>query len=184
MNHPAFNLAGRRALVTGSSQGIGLGLAQRFAADGMRVVMSDIEAPALEREAAALADFLIPMLDIYPQRRASAEEMLKHPWLDRDTTQLFATEEEIFAHPELYDRRFADQSVFSRVVNEQEFDADESGDEEEDADVEYYEDEYGKQTKVFDRSFKQHYVGYADGIDLNKLDDTTNWKFDDNINDK
>ena len=50
------DLADKVAVVTGAASGIGLGLAQRFAADGMRVVMSDIEAPALEREAAALAD--------------------------------------------------------------------------------------------------------------------------------
>ena len=51
-----FDLTGKVAVVTGAASGIGLGLAQRFAADGMRVVMSDIEEPALEREAAALAE--------------------------------------------------------------------------------------------------------------------------------
>jgi NAD(P)-dependent dehydrogenase (short-subunit alcohol dehydrogenase family) len=49
------DLAGKVAVVTGAASGIGLGLAQQFAADGMRVVMSDIEEPALERASAALA---------------------------------------------------------------------------------------------------------------------------------
>src|SRR4051794_9173556 len=42
---------GRVAVVTGAASGIGLGLARRFAAEGMRVVMADVEAPALEAAA-------------------------------------------------------------------------------------------------------------------------------------
>ena len=49
------SLAGKVAVVTGAASGIGLALARRFGADGMRVVMADIEASALEREAADLA---------------------------------------------------------------------------------------------------------------------------------
>ena len=40
MSFPLFDLTGRRALVTGSSQGIGLGVAQAFAASGAKVVMT------------------------------------------------------------------------------------------------------------------------------------------------
>jgi NAD(P)-dependent dehydrogenase (short-subunit alcohol dehydrogenase family) len=42
------SLAGKVAVVTGAASGIGLALAARFAADGMKVVMADIEAPALD----------------------------------------------------------------------------------------------------------------------------------------
>lgn len=45
---------GRVAVVTGAASGIGLALAERFAAEGMKVVMADIEAPALEGAAAGL----------------------------------------------------------------------------------------------------------------------------------
>ena len=34
-----------------------------------------------EFEAQALTDFLLPMLEFYPERRASARELLRHPWL-------------------------------------------------------------------------------------------------------
>jgi len=35
----------------------------------------------IESEAEALADFLLPMLEWYPEKRATAKEMLDHPWL-------------------------------------------------------------------------------------------------------
>ena len=34
-----------------------------------------------EDEADALSDFLLPMLEWYPDRRAAAQDMLSHPWL-------------------------------------------------------------------------------------------------------
>ncbi|MEX1255288.1 MAG: SDR family NAD(P)-dependent oxidoreductase [Dehalococcoidia bacterium] len=39
---------GKVAVVTGGASGIGLGLATRFAEEGMKVVLADVEAPALE----------------------------------------------------------------------------------------------------------------------------------------
>ena len=34
-----------------------------------------------EKEAQALTDFMLPMLEYYPEKRASARELLRHPWL-------------------------------------------------------------------------------------------------------
>jgi len=39
---------GKVAVVTGAASGIGRGLAERFAQEGMRVVLADVEAPALD----------------------------------------------------------------------------------------------------------------------------------------
>lgn len=47
-------LAGRVAVVTGAASGIGRALAERFAAEGMRVLLADIEREALDRTAAEL----------------------------------------------------------------------------------------------------------------------------------
>jgi serine/threonine-protein kinase SRPK3 len=37
-----------------------------------------------EEEADALSDFLVPMLEWYPEKRATAQQMLKHPWLNKE----------------------------------------------------------------------------------------------------
>jgi NAD(P)-dependent dehydrogenase (short-subunit alcohol dehydrogenase family) len=60
--------AGRVAVVTGAGSGIGRGLARRAAAEGMHVVIADIEAEALEETAAELTpsgtDVLAVRLDV------------------------------------------------------------------------------------------------------------------------
>jgi NAD(P)-dependent dehydrogenase (short-subunit alcohol dehydrogenase family) len=48
-------LAGRVAVITGAASGIGLAMAQRFAREGMKLVLADIERPALEQAGEALS---------------------------------------------------------------------------------------------------------------------------------
>ncbi len=56
MSPPAGVVApGRVAVVTGAASGIGLGLCERFAAEGMRVVMADVEELALSDAARRLS---------------------------------------------------------------------------------------------------------------------------------
>ncbi|HET6954670.1 MAG TPA: SDR family NAD(P)-dependent oxidoreductase [Acidimicrobiales bacterium] len=49
------DVTGKVAVVTGAASGIGLALARRFGQEGMRVVMADVEAGALDAAAAGLA---------------------------------------------------------------------------------------------------------------------------------
>jgi NAD(P)-dependent dehydrogenase (short-subunit alcohol dehydrogenase family) len=49
-------LAGRVAVVTGAASGIGLAMAERFAAEGMKLAIADTEEPALDAAAKQLAD--------------------------------------------------------------------------------------------------------------------------------
>src|SRR5215471_18459608 len=48
------NLRERVAVVTGAASGIGFALSERFTAEGMKVVMADVEAPALAAAAGRL----------------------------------------------------------------------------------------------------------------------------------
>ena len=68
---------GKTAVVTGAASGIGRGLATRFAAEGMRVVMADVEAEALEKAAAELeadgAEVLTVVTDV--SDRASVDAL-------------------------------------------------------------------------------------------------------------
>jgi NADP-dependent 3-hydroxy acid dehydrogenase YdfG len=43
------NLQGNVAVVTGAASGMGRALVDRFAAEGMKIVLADMEADALER---------------------------------------------------------------------------------------------------------------------------------------
>lgn len=64
---------GRVAVVTGAASGIGLGLSERFAAEGMHVVMADVEEPALSVAASRLADdgaSVLPVLTNVADRAA------------------------------------------------------------------------------------------------------------------
>lgn len=54
MNAPLFDLSGQVALVTGASSGLGLSIAQTFAACGARVIVAGIDSAACERVAAEL----------------------------------------------------------------------------------------------------------------------------------
>jgi NAD(P)-dependent dehydrogenase (short-subunit alcohol dehydrogenase family) len=66
--------AGRVAVVTGAASGIGLALCERFAAEGMRVVMADVEEPALAEAAAKLAADGAAVLPV-PTDVSSADEI-------------------------------------------------------------------------------------------------------------
>jgi NAD(P)-dependent dehydrogenase (short-subunit alcohol dehydrogenase family) len=49
-------LEGRVSVITGGASGIGLALARRFAGEGMRIVIGDVEQPALEKAVAELQE--------------------------------------------------------------------------------------------------------------------------------
>ena len=66
------DLRGRVAVVTGGASGIGLALGRRFGEEGMRVVLADVEAPALEKAAGELAGAGIEALPVVCDVRSPA----------------------------------------------------------------------------------------------------------------
>jgi len=56
------DLAGRVAVVTGAASGIGRSLARRFAAEGMSVVLADVERRALDQAANEITGTAIPVV--------------------------------------------------------------------------------------------------------------------------
>jgi NAD(P)-dependent dehydrogenase (short-subunit alcohol dehydrogenase family) len=67
-------LSGRVAVITGGASGIGLAMARRFAAEGMRIVLADIERPVLERAGEDLAGAGADVLTV-PTDVSVAEEV-------------------------------------------------------------------------------------------------------------
>lgn len=64
MSHPIFDLTGRRALVTGASQGIGLALAQGLAEAGAQVVINGRDRSRAEAAAAGIPGAEVLVFDV------------------------------------------------------------------------------------------------------------------------
>src|SRR5690242_9758054 len=58
------DLSGKVAVVTGGASGIGRAMAERFAAEGMSLVLADIEEPALELASKELEAAGTPVLGV------------------------------------------------------------------------------------------------------------------------
>jgi NAD(P)-dependent dehydrogenase (short-subunit alcohol dehydrogenase family) len=61
----AQELVGRVAVVTGGASGIGFALAERFAAEGMKVVVADVEDRALAEAAQRLRSVAAEVVPIH-----------------------------------------------------------------------------------------------------------------------
>jgi gluconate 5-dehydrogenase len=72
MSFPLFDLSGRRALVTGSSQGIGLALAEGLAAHGATVVLNGRDAAKLAAAAARIPGATTACFDVTDPEAAAA----------------------------------------------------------------------------------------------------------------
>jgi serine/threonine protein kinase len=79
-----------------------------------------------EKEAIALEDFLLPMLRILPQERATAAEMINHPWLNMTSTDFRNVDPTVTVSN--------DEERFHKIINETDVYADVEMSEEEEED--------------------------------------------------
>jgi len=72
-----------------------------------------------ENEAIMLADFLLPMLEYSPDKRASAQTCLAHPWLDMPSEHNFKmTDEEFTVYCQKNQRSETDEDGNARVLSD------------------------------------------------------------------
>lgn len=129
-----------------------------------------------EDEAEIFSDFLSKMLNPSPRKRSSAWELLGHKWLNSVSEQWFATEEEILANPKIYGYSESIHKYEHEVVNEEEFDADNSFSSSEIDDMNDDENDYmdseESELKFFDKSFKNTYM-FSDNLENYRMDNTS-----------
>jgi 3-oxoacyl-[acyl-carrier protein] reductase len=97
------------AVITGAAQGIGLAIAQRFVAEGAKVVVGDIDADAAARTVQELggdtiaasaacdvrdADQVQALIDLAVQRFGSLDVMVNNAGITRDATMRKMTEQQ------------------------------------------------------------------------------------------
>jgi NAD(P)-dependent dehydrogenase (short-subunit alcohol dehydrogenase family) len=100
----------RTAVVTGAASGIGRGLATALAREGMQVVLADVEAPALEVAASALADSGARTLAVVTDVRSpeSVEALAARSWERFGGVHLVCSNAGVFQGGVLWERTLED----------------------------------------------------------------------------
>ncbi len=86
-------LKGKTAVVTGAASGIGLGLAEEFAAEGMKVVLSDIEEKGINEAADKIAETGAETLSVVADvsKKEDVENLAKKQSINSVQSILYAT---------------------------------------------------------------------------------------------
>ena len=134
-----------------------------------------------ETEANAFTDFMLPMLNYFGEKRATAQKMLEKYWLkmpprsdyimSKKEAAIYCTLQRDSTHNNSFFLNFEADDIENYDADvddndlEDELQSDSSGDYEE-----YYEGH-----RLMDRSFRNVYTGYSDGIDIDHQDHTNFW---------
>lgn len=130
----------------------------------------------------------MPMLEYYPNNRATAKDCLSHAWLKMppkiDFRMTESEIEEFFKEKQKKIAVAVDEVQFPNETLDSDInDADEEDNDDVDEDIsdtEFYGEQENKlSNKLIDRSFTNlGYIGYGEGLKLQELDQTANWQFD------
>ena len=137
-----------------------------------------------EKEAKAFSDFLMPMLEYYPDKRASARELLKHPWLNMPADFDYKISEiEIEKRKMIENNKIVEENEDKKKDNDEKdvYDSDSElyGADDEDnglsdkkAEKEFEEDDSGDDNpdKVLIPNFNNSFAEYGQFVDLTSLD--------------
>jgi serine/threonine protein kinase len=155
-----------------------------------------------EKEAQALSDFIMPMLEYLPEKRASARELLNHPWLKMEPNfDVKMNDVEIakmnffenIKNEEMENEKnnnflYDDDSDNDRQVYTSESEVNEGGDEDNsEYDAEFSDDKESDDSgdenpdKINIMNFNNSYAQYGQFVDLTSLD-RANPQFDNIIN--
>ena len=137
-----------------------------------------------EKEAQAFSDFLMPMLEYYPDKRASARELLKHPWLNMPADFDYKISEiEIEKKKMIESNKIKEENEEKKkdIFEKDVYDSDDElyGADDEDnalsdkkAEKEFEEDDSGDDNpdKVLIPNFNNSFAEYGQFVDLTSLD--------------
>ena len=145
-----------------------------------------------EKEAKALTDFIMPMLEYFPEKRATARQMLKHPWLNMPPNFNFLMNEDEIKNYNLIKKnnlennndeieKTSDSDISSKSRNNDVYSSDtelykadnEDNDKELFKENKYeYEDESGDENpdKISIANYNNSFAEYGQFIDLTNLD--------------
>jgi serine/threonine protein kinase len=132
-----------------------------------------------ESEAAALTDFLMPMLQYYPEKRATAQSMLSHPWFNMPSNyDYIMTDREyermmmIKKNKKEENAKETDDTATSDIIesdNELNL-ADDEDNEDYLSDENYESDDSGGEPDINIQNFNNSFAAYGQHVNLAALD--------------
>ena len=137
-----------------------------------------------EKEAKAFSDFLMPMLEYYPDKRASARDLLRHPWLNMPADFDYKISDIEIEKKKMIERSISKEEneekkkdIFEKDVYDSDselYGADDEDNNKSDKNTEkeFEEDESGDDNpdKVLISNFNNSFAEYGQFVDLTSLD--------------